>query len=615
MKLEEKLETLPTSPGVYLMKALRGEILYVGKAKVLASRVRSYFHAGRDQSPKTAAMISRVADIDTIVTGSELEALILENNLIKQHRPKYNVTLRDDKNYPLLRLPIQEDFPRLEIVRRVKQDGARYFGPYVPGGGLREILGLVRRIFPIPNCRIDIDGTLDRPCIEYEIKRCLAPCTGYQSKEDYREMIEQVVMFLEGKDKALIKTLKLQMRKKADRMDFESAARLRDQIVRVERALERQRITSATALNQDVIGLAQEDNMAEIHILFIRGGKMIGKKDFFFERLSDISDEALCTGFIQQFYHKDGLVPRELLVPRPLQDHAILETWLSDRRAGTVRLIVPQRGKKKDLVRLANENAENGLAARLKVRAGGEAALFLLKEMLHLQHLPRRIEGYDISNIMGASAVGSMVVFEGGREKKSDYRHFKIKTIKGANDFGMMAEVLSRRFQHAHTSSGKDEKTGTRPDLILIDGGKGQLSAVQGVLKQLGIDGVDLIGLAKERGERYERVYLPNAAEPFELPVGDPATHLLVRVRNEAHRFAVTYHRKVRNKAMLATPLERIEGLGPVRRRALLKQFGSLKNIREAGLDALETTPKMNKKIARSVFDALRDNSLIKKNS
>ncbi|MFQ5587231.1 MAG: excinuclease ABC subunit UvrC [Nitrospiria bacterium] len=607
--LKEKLENLPKSPGVYFMKGKRGEVLYVGKAKVLANRVRSYFQSGRDASPKTAAMVSKITDIETIVTGSELEALILENNLIKHHRPRYNVTLRDDKNYPLLRLSIQEDYPRLEKVRKVKPDGARYFGPYVPGGGLREILALLRRIFPIPNCTIEIDGMLDRPCIEYEIKRCLAPCTGHQSQADYREMIQQVILFLEGKDKVLLKNLKTRMRERAEALDFESAALLRDQIKRVTRALEQQRITSSGFEDQDAIGLARDAGMAAIQIMFVRGGKVVGGKEFFFEQAADMPDEALCAGFIQQFYHKEVLIPREILLPLDLEEAALLQQWLAGRRGGVVRLFRPRRGKKRNLVQLAKENAENGLSGRRKIREGGEAELIMLREFLGLSRTPFRIEGYDISNIMGTSAVGSMVVFENGLPKKSDYRHFKIRTIEGANDFGMMAEVLTRRFRRKteeQDPSDPGRSNTVLPDLILIDGGRGQLSAVRPVLAEYGLSSVDLIGLAKERGERDERVFFPDIPDPLVLPEGAPVTHLLMRVRDEAHRFAVSHHRKVRGKAMLETPLQRVAGIGPVRRRALLKHFGSLKNIEAASLEDLEAAPSMNATSAKAVFEALR---------
>jgi len=599
--LSPSLASLPTSPGVYLMKGARGQILYVGKAKVLVNRVRSYFQSGGETPPKIRSLVSQITAIETMVTASELEALILENNLIKRHRPKYNVTLRDDKNYPLLRLAVKDDFPRLEVVRRIKKDGAIYFGPYVSAGGLRSVVRLLRKIFPIPNCSILIDGKADRHCIEFEINRCLAPCTGNQSKADYHKMIAQVRMFLEGKDKVLIQTLKKKMSERADCLDFESAARLRDQVKRVERAMEQQRITSSKMEDQDVIALARREGTADIQILFIRGGMVIGRKDFFLEEVSEISDEELCTEFLKRFYHKEGIIPKTIMLPLPVQDRSILEAWLSERRGAPVRLLVPKRGKGRGLIRLAEENAQSGLDGHLKIRQGGEAQLAALQTLLGLKRLPRRIEGYDISNIMGTSAVGAMVVFEEGKAKKSDYRHFRIKTVEGADDFAMMAEVLGRRFE-ALKASGES----LSPDLILIDGGKGQLSSVCAVIARYDLRPLDVIGLAKERDARGERVYLPGASEAIELPLGAPETHLLMQVRDEAHRFAVSYHRKVRSKALMATPLQEIEGIGPVKRKSLLKHFGSLAKIREATIEMLEGAPSMNKKLAIRVFESLR---------
>lgn len=595
MDLKQKIETLPKSPGVYLMTGKKGEILYVGKAKVLSSRVRSYFHSGREQSPKIRSMVSQVADIETMVTGSELEALILENNLIKKHRPRYNVILRDDKNYPLLRLSVEDDFPRLEIVRRIKKDGALYFGPYVPAGGLHEMLRLLRRIFPLPNCTIEIDGTSDRACIEFEIKRCLAPCTGNQTREDYGRMIDQVRLFLEGRDKVLLKTLRKTMQKRAENLDFEAAAQIRDQVMKIERALERQRITSVRMEDRDVIGFSRKGEAADIQVLFIRGGMLVGRKDFFLDHMAGTPDEELCAGFLQQFYNKEGVIPKKIMVPL-LTERVLLEKWLSGRRGGAVRILSPSKGKGMALLRLAQENAESSLDGHLKLRAGGMAKVALLQELLQLKRSPYRIEGYDISNIMGTSAVGSMVVFERGKAKRSDYRHFRIKTVEGANDFAMMAEVLSRRMAFLK------EKTGTPPDLILIDGGKGQISAVGSVLDKFHLGSFDLIGLAKERDDRGERVYLPGRSRPIELPVGSPATHLLMQVRDEAHRFAVTYHRKVRGKKMFTSRLQEVEGVGQLRRTALLRHFGSLSRIEAATLEALEKAPKMNRKVAKRVF-------------
>lgn len=605
--LEKILKTLPKLPGVYLMKGKRAQILYVGKAKALAKRVRGYFQAGGETTPKIRSLVSQIVDIETIVTGSELEALILENNLIKRHRPKYNVILRDDKNYPMLRLSLKDDYPRLEKVRRIQKDDALYFGPYVPAGGLHEMLKLLRRIFPLPNCSIDIDGRLERPCIEFEIKRCLAPCTGNQSQQDYRRMIDQLILFLRGKDKTLVRSLRSLMEKRAAALDFESAARLRDQVRQVERALQEQRITSAKMEDIDVIALARENESIDIQILFIRAGKMIGKKDFFLEGLAETSDDALCTAFLQRFYHKEVIIPPSIMLPCVLRDKVLLESWLSERRGEGVNLHTPKRGKGAALIRLAEENAESALRVHLQIRSGDKSLLIKLKDLLGLKRLPSRIEGYDISNILGTNAVGSMVVFEDGKAKKSDYRHFRIKTIKGADDFAMMAEVLSRRF--------KPEKlklsTGALPDLILIDGGKGQLSSVLAVLSeirlQIDLPVIDLIGLAKERGERGERVYLPGTSEPIELAPASSVTHLLMQVRDEAHRFAVSYHRKLRSKTFFETPLQRVEGIGPLRRQALLKYFGSLNLIRQATLEALQSAPRMNKTIAKRLFEDLKN--------
>jgi excinuclease ABC subunit C len=549
--LKWQLEHLPNQSGVYLMKNRQGIILYIGKAIRLTDRVRSYFQkdgtpsADSNHEIKTRSMVTQIASIETMVTGSELEALLLENNLIKKYRPKYNVLLRDDKNYPLLRLPILDDYPRLQIVRRVLKDGALYFGPYIPSGGLYEMLRLVRKLFPLPNCTIEINGKAERPCIEFEIKRCLAPCTGFQSKQAYGNMIAQVILFLEGKDNDLVKKLRQEMQKKADSCHFEEAATIRDQIAKIKRALERQCITASNRDDQDVLSLFRANASATIVLLFVRGGMVLGKKDFFFEKVADISDEAIISAFLQQFYDGDKIIPNKVVLPMALSGQVLLQKWLSDRRGSAVRLISPSRGASRQLVDLAFENAKNAFATRFQKQETCESVLPKLQALIHLAHHPKRIEGYDISNIMGTSAVGSMVVFEGGVAKKSDYRHFKIKTIEGANDFGMMAEMLTRRINALQKGNE------TPPDLILIDGGKGQISAVRKVLEEAGFGSIDLIGLAKEKNGNPERVFLPDLAEPIILPLGNPATHLLMQVRDEAHRFAITYHRKLRSKNML----------------------------------------------------------------
>jgi excinuclease ABC subunit C len=601
MDLQQKLQNLPNSPGVYLMKNTRGHVLYIGKAKVLADRVRSYFQRSSVPSPRIQAMIQHVADLDIFVTRSELEALILENNLVKKYRPRYNVVLRDDKNYPFLRLPLKDDYPRLEIVRRVKPDGALYYGPYVPTHALRETLRLLRKIFPLPNCHIVIDGTAERACIEYEIKRCLAPCTGQQSKEDYQAMMRQVRLFLEGKDTELLKGLKAQMEIESARLNFEEAARLRDQIANIQRVLEKQRITTTELVDQDVIALAREGAAVDLQIFFIRGGMLVGRKDFFWADIGETSEEDLLVSFIQQFYDQEVLVPKEILLPLKLQETEleVLGSWLTERKGETVYLRTPIRGKDSHLIGLAQENARLKLSEHLQEQNAKTTEAILLRQLLGLKKVPQRIECFDISNIGGEQAVGSMVVWEGKRAKKSDYRHFKIRTVQGANDFAMLQEVVSRHYTRVK-SEGR-----LLPDLIVIDGGKGQLSAVQEVLQGLGLSEIDLIGLAKARGEKEERVFLPGHSESIPLPPTSPATHLLQRIRDESHRFAITYHRKLRGKDMITSVLDEVSGIGEARKRALLIRFGGLDGIKAASLEELSAVPRMNKKLVETLYRVL----------
>jgi excinuclease ABC subunit C len=609
--IEQILAALPHCPGVYLMKGKSGEVIYIGKAKILAARVRSYFHARADLSPKIRAMVAQIAEIDSFVVASDLDALVLEGNLIKQHRPRYNVVLRDDKNYPFLRLPLQEDYPRPEIVRGIKKDGARYFGPYIPSGGLHELLRLLRKIFPIPNCTILIDGKADRPCIEFEIGRCLAPCTGNQSQASYRQMIGQVVSFLEGRNRTLLPLLKTEMQAHAGALAFEEAAKVRDRIGKIERALGRQRITSTRMDDLDVIGIAHGDEGTAVQLLFVRGGMLIGRKSFFFGERDETAEAraGFIASFLRQLYQQETVIPPVILTPIPPAERETVEAWISRRRGRRVRLITPLRGRGAHLIALANENAQAALNRRTGT-ARDETTLRALQSLLQLRRLPHRIEGYDISNLMGNDAVGSMVVFEGGKAKRSDFRHFRIKTIEGANDFGMMAEVLARRISVLRTQGEREESTHSPdlPDLILIDGGPGQLSAVSHVLQQHGLDRVDVIGLAKERSEpnRPERVYRPGNNDPLPLQAGAATTHLLTHVRDEAHRFAVTYHRKVRGRRMLHSLLDDVEGIGKRRRLALLKHFGTLAQMRTATPEALAAAPLMNKSVALRLHQALQ---------
>lgn len=614
-RLQAKLDRLPNQPGVYLMKNRRGEILYIGKALVLADRVRSYFQKGGDHTPKTLVMLSQVADVETIVTRSELEALILESNLVKRHKPRFNVVLRDDKQYPYLRLPVKEAFPRLSIVRKVQKDGALYYGPYVPTNALRETLKVIKKVFPLATCTIEIDGKAERACIEFEIKRCMAPCIGNQTREEYHRIVRQVRQFLEGRDTDLLEGLRAEMQATAEREQFEEAARLRDRLFKVERMLEKQRVAQTTAAEQDVIGLARQGAAVDLQMLFVRGGLLIGRKDFFWPEAAEAPDEELVRAAIKQFYNKDGLPPKELLVPTPLAETALIETWLSDKKDEAVKIIAPERGAKHQLLLLAEENAASALADHLRDDETDRRAIEELQRLLRLERPPRRIEGFDISNTMGEQSVASMVVWEEGQTKKADYRRFRIQTVLGANDFASMQEAVRRRygeacgepFDRARDRPGRTKERLPLPDLILIDGGLGQLAAAMEGLKKVSRADLPIVALAKERGEKEERVFLPGRKNPIILHASSPATHLLQRIRDEAHRFAITYHRKLRGKAMHASRLDQIIGVGEIRRNRLLRRFGSIeqiaaateKELRQAGIDA-KTAVEIRKTLTRT---------------
>lgn len=605
--LQSKLDHIPAQPGVYVMKGARGEMLYIGKARVLSDRVRGYFQRGAEHTPKTAIMVGQIADIETIVTRSELEAFILESNLIKRHRPRFNVVLRDDKQYPYLRLPIKEDFPRLSIVRKVQKDGALYYGPYVPTGALRETLKVIRKVFPLATCEIEIDGKADRACIEFEIKRCMAPCIGNQTRADYHRIVRQVRQFLEGRDRELLDDLRAQMHGAAEREHFEDAARLRDRIGKIERTLERQRVTQTASVDQDVVGLARQGTAADLQMLFVRGGLLIGRKDFFWRDVAEASDEELVRSAIEQFYNKDGQPPKELLVPIALGDAPLIEAWLSDKKDEAVRLVAPERGAKHQLVRLAEENAASGVAEHLRNEEVDRRAVEELKRLFRLTQAPRRIEGFDISNTLGDQSVASMAVWEEGRAKKSDYRKFRIKTVAGANDFASIHEVILRRYGQAEDLP--------LPDLVLIDGGLGQLSAAMEALKQVDRAHLPVLGLAKARTERSgrerkeERVFLPGRKNPVLLSPASPATHLLQRIRDEAHRFALTYHRKLRGKALVASRLDRIIGVGEVRRTRLLHTFGSLDRILDATDEELRDAAGVDSRTAAQIRKTLSEST------
>lgn len=548
-RLSSKLAHLPRQPGVYVMKNAQGDIVYIGKAAVLADRVRSYFQKGADLSPKIRALVAQVADLETIITKSELEALILESNLIKRHRPRFNVVLRDDKQYPYLRLPIQDAFPRLSIVRRVQPDKALYFGPYVPTGAMRETLKVIRKVFPLATCNIEIDGSADRACLEFEIKRCMAPCTGNQSREAYQHIVQQVRWFLEGRDQELLASLRDEMNRFAACEEFEEAARLRDRILKIERTLETQRVAQVGPVDQDVVGLARAGTAADVQWLFIRGGLLIGRRDFFWPDAGEITDEELVRSTLEQFYSKAVLPPKEVLLPVGVEDQVLIQQWLRDKKGEPVKILVPERGAKYHLRQLAQENAAVSLNEHLRLETESREAVTELRTLLGLSAIPSRVECFDISNTMGAQSVASMVVWEHGRMKKGDYRRFKIKTVDGANDFASMHEVVKRRY--GGSLANKAGKVLPIPDVIIIDGGMGQLGAAMDALAQVGLSQVAICGLAKAKGEKDERIFLPGQKFPIVLPVKSPATRLVQTIRDEAHRFAITYHRKLRHEALI----------------------------------------------------------------
>ena len=589
----EKLKLLPDSPGVYLMKDARGKIIYVGKAIVLKNRVRQYFQSSRNQSPKVRAMVSHVVDFETIMTANEVESLILEANLIKKHRPRYNIRLKDDKSYPYVKVTVQEEYPRVFITRRVLRDGARYFGPYTNVTALRDSLKLLKRLFPLRTCRT----MPERPCLEYHIKRCLAPCVGKVTEEDYRAMIRAVLLFLEGRTDDVERELEHRMALAAEAYHFETAARLRDQLAAVRKAAERQNIVTGAG-DQDAIGMARSAAGVCVQIFFIRGGKMIGREHFLLRGSEEESDADILRAFLEQYYNQATFVPREVLLPHAIDaaGQEIIERWLAERKGGgKVALLTPQRGTKRDIVLMATGNAEKFLADEETRRSlADEQTLGAVEELgryLGLKKAPYRMECFDISHNQGQETVASMVVFEGGMPKKSDYRRFKIRSAEGKpDDFLSMREVTTRRY----VGLPADEL----PDLIIIDGGKGQLSSALEIIRnEAGHKDVPVVGLAKQ----FELVFTEGNPEPVELPRCSPSLYLIQRIRDEAHRFAITFHRKLRGKRNLVSVLDHIVGVGPKRRQSLWTHFGTLDKIKAASVDELAAVPGMNRPSAEAI--------------
>ena len=598
----EKLKLLPDSPGVYIMKDDHGKIIYVGKAIVLKNRVRQYFQSSRNHTPKVRAMVSHIADFETIMTANEVESLILEANLIKKHRPRYNIRLKDDKSYPYVKVTVQEDFPRVFITRRVLRDGARYFGPYTNVTALRDSLKLLRRLFPLRTCRT----MPERPCLEYHIKRCLAPCVGKVEAEDYHAMIRAVLLFLEGRTDDVERELEQRMNAAAEAYHFETAARLRDQLSAVRTAAERQNIVTGAG-DQDAVGMARSAAGVCVQIFFIRGGKMIGREHFLLRGSEEESDADILRAFLEQYYNQATFVPREVLLPCAIDAaaQATIEAWLAARKGGgKVALLTPQRGTKHDIVQMATGNAAKFLADEETRRSLlDEQTLGAVEELgryLGLKHPPRRMECFDISHNQGQETVASMVVFEDGAPKKSDYRRFKIRSTEGKpDDFLSMREVTTRRYV------GLPEEE--LPDLIIIDGGKGQLSSALEIIRHAaGHKDVPVVGLAKQ----FELVFTEGNSEPVELPRRSQALYLIQRIRDEAHRFAITFHRKLRSKRNLVSVLDHIVGVGPKRRQSLWTHFGTLDKIKAASVDELAAVPGMNRPSAEAIahfFEAQRE--------
>jgi excinuclease ABC subunit C len=547
-------------------------------------------------------MVARVTDLDFFVTTSEQEALILELNLIKRHRPRYNVRLKDDKTFPYLKIDPTEDWPRVHITRRLEQDGGHYFGPFASAKSLRRTLKLIKGIFPFRSCSKAITGTDPRPCLEYHIGRCLAPCIGAVSRQEYAEVIKEVILFLEGKQERVVRELESKMKKAAETLNFEKATLLRDQIQAVDRVIEGQRIATAVRGEQDVIAFAQDKDQAYVQVFFIRNNKLIGRESFVLQGTQYEEPHQIMTNFIKQFYDSSPYIPPLLLLQYPVEDMTVIQDWLQSKRGSKVRIEVPRRGNKKQLVNTVAENAEQGLE-QLKIKqlaTPGELdnALAEIERELSLTRLPLRMEGYDISNIQGGAAVGSMVVFDKGKPKPAHYRRFRIKTVSGANDYAMLQEILKRRFKR---SSDASDTWAILPDLVLIDGGKGQLNAVRTVMAELGAESVPTASLAKEN----EEIFIPGKAEPIILARSSSGLKLLQRLRDEAHRFALSYHQKIRKRETFASALDTVPGVGPKRKRALLRQFGSIQAIREATEEELASASGMTKSLAKKVKEYL----------
>ena len=598
-ELTGKVKNAPASPGVYLMKDRDGKVIYVGKANNLRNRIKSYF-SRTDSRFMIPFLVSKVHDVDFIVTKTEKEALILENNLIKEHRPRYNVIFRDDKTYFNIRINLNDPFPRFQLVRRPKKDGSQYFGPYPSSASAKETLRFLQSIFPLRTCRDQELKGRKRPCLEYEIRRCLAPCVGRIDEPSYRRLVDDSMAFMEGREKKLIADLHTRMNAASDQLYFEEAAALRDRIAAIKETLEKQRVVSMSFKDQDVFGAYREGNLTQICALYVRKGKIIGKRVFPLFKIGSASSEIL-SSLMKQYYDGEAYIPDETVIPENIEDRAVMEEWLSERKGKRVSIIVPKRGGGMELLHIAGSNAESMLEAEKYATDIGET-LSTLAGALKLKNIPGHIECFDISNIGGKYAVGSMVTFAEGRPWKAGYRRFRIRTVEEADDYAMMYEVLNRRYMR------KDNL----PDLIVVDGGKGQLGVAATVLKDLDIEGVDIISLAKEgRGGETDKggdhVYIIGKKNPIYISRWPDVLFLLQRVRDEAHRFAVTYHRRLKSGRDFQSVLDAIHGIGASKKKALLKSFGDIRKIREASVDALQKADGIGRHMAAKIHAFLME--------
>lgn len=611
--IEQELKKLPDKPGVYIMHDAADEIIYVGKAVNLKNRVRQYFRPSHDEGPKKAKMVTQIRRFEYIITDSELEALVLECNLIKEHRPKYNTMLRDDKTYPYIKVTLGEDFPRVLFSRLIRKDKSKYFGPYTSAGAVKDTIELIQKMYQIRTCSRNLPKDIgkDRPCLNYHIKKCNAPCQGYISKEEYRKSIDMVLSFLNGNYQPVLKDLETRMMQASDQMEFERAIEYRELLNSVKQIAQKQKITSFDGEDKDIIALANDERDAVVQVFFIRGGKLIGREHFYVRVAAEDSEGQVLTTFVKQFYSGTPFLPKEIMLSAEIEDIPVIEEWLSAKRGARVYIRVPQKGMKEKLVELAKKNAELVLSQdreRIKREEGRTiGALKEIEKLLDMQGL-NRIEAYDISNISGFQTVGSMIVYEKGKPCRSDYRKFRLKTIQGPDDYASMHEVLTRRFLHGIEEKKElqekqmDEEFGsfTRfPDLIMMDGGKGQVNIALSVLSELHLN-IPVCGMVKDDNHRTRGLYYNNVEIPIELT--SEGFKLITRIQDEAHRFAIEYHRSLRSKVQVHSVLDDIEGIGETRRKALMRRFQSVERIREASVEELKETESMNERAAEAVY-------------